>query len=49
MKCKCKCHQTKSDKSNCGDCNNTGIQIELEVIRRDSSKMLPFKDKPYFD
>jgi len=47
--CDCKCHQDIDEKSNCGNCNNTGIKIEnISTERNNPTKMESIKNKPYF-
>lgn len=46
--CRCKCHQDPTIKSNCGRCNNTGIEILELVVDRTTNEMKPFKEKPFY-
>jgi len=46
--CRCKCHQDRNEKSNCGRCNNTGIEILEPVVNRKKTTMKPFADKPFY-
>lgn len=47
MICDCKCHQNANEKSNCGNCGNTGIKLENKTVL-DEIPMIPLEEKPIF-